>query len=305
MELKSFFVGSVPTPYAEQLRTEILTCPEADQVQQSDLLKSFAEKGGPYVKTGWDEAAKLETELIRSLPDAQLRLKYVRLRDELDTLAGEEFSARYLASVPVDPSDIEAATLQAHCFDMVARVQRLRIMRQGFNRIRTYVTVFATLIVAGFFYWIVSYFFSITSLPRPNSTFATTMIVLAGMLGACVSALSRLYSISWISGFATGINSISHFFWGLVLNFITSVLQGGLFAVIIYLVFMGNLVSGAIFPSFKEVGQSTYFHEFFEAGLKTHADFAKALIWAFVAGFSERLVPDFLSTLGPQLQSKK
>jgi hypothetical protein len=73
---------------------------------------------------------------------------------------------------------------------------------------------------------------------------------------------------------------------------------------------MGELVGGTIFPEFRPEPQPknkeeiTTFHGFFEAGLLTHGNYAKAVVWGFLAGFSERLVPDFLGNLGKQLKVK-
>lgn len=76
---------------------------------------------------------------------------------------------------------------------------------------------------------------------------------------------------------------------------------GGVFALVLYLAFLGNIVEGAMFPKFfvpdfaipptsddmKKLFTSTYP----VAGV----DFAKLIFWSFLAGFSERLVPQIIS----------
>ncbi len=72
---------------------------------------------------------------------------------------------------------------------------------------------------------------------------------------------------------------------------------GGIFAVILYFLFLANLVSGQLFPAFSIPA----FHDppitedikafFVQTYPKSGADFAKFAFWSFVAGFSERFVP--------------
>jgi len=78
-------------------------------------------------------------------------------------------------------------------------------------------------------------------------------------------------------------------------------IYGGIFALVLYLAFLGNIVQGAMFPKFfipdfavppssddmKKLFTATY-----PAG---GADFAKLIFWCFLAGFSERLVPQIIS----------
>src|SRR5690349_2636313 len=82
-------------------------------------------------------------------------------------------------------------------------------------------------------------------------------------------------------------------------------LVGAIAAVVLYLVFVGGLMSGSLFPSFScfqgTCGDVTEMMRFYlPAGPQ---DVGKALVWAFAAGFSERLVPDLLQGLVTKEQS--
>jgi hypothetical protein len=61
---------------------------------------------------------------------------------------------------------------------------------------------------------------------------------------------------------------------------------GAIFACILSFVFFGGFVGGSLFP---------------QAGLDqvlgSRPDFAKLLVWAFIAGFAQRFVPQILSSL--------
>ncbi len=71
------------------------------------------------------------------------------------------------------------------------------------------------------------------------------------------------------------------------------------FAALLYLLLMGQLVSGGLFPAFRG-GDSAYCGvSSFVSGVNpaTNADFAKLLAWSFVAGFSEKLVPNLIARM--------
>jgi hypothetical protein len=66
-------------------------------------------------------------------------------------------------------------------------------------------------------------------------------------------------------------------------------LTGAMFALVIFLTFLGQLVSGTVFPEIK--GDLT-------AALHPYsANYGKLLVWSFIVGFAERFVPDTLNSL--------
>jgi hypothetical protein len=77
---------------------------------------------------------------------------------------------------------------------------------------------------------------------------------------------------------------------------------GGIFALVLYLALLSRIVEGSLFPTFSVPAFSippttddmkNMFVNTFPA---TGVDFAKLVFWCFVAGFSERLVPQIIST---------
>ena len=79
------------------------------------------------------------------------------------------------------------------------------------------------------------------------------------------------------------------------------------FAFLLYLVFMGGLLSGGLFPEFpsrtKDFGSINGF--VLEVNPGTNADFAKLLVWSFVAGFSEKFVPNLIAKLEGQASDQR
>lgn len=76
-------------------------------------------------------------------------------------------------------------------------------------------------------------------------------------------------------------------------------LVGSIFGIIIFLLFLGGFVAGNLFPSFNDVGYMSIYQKF--SGVQ---GWAKLFVWAFIAGFSERLMPDLLSNIAKRISPK-
>lgn len=73
---------------------------------------------------------------------------------------------------------------------------------------------------------------------------------------------------------------------------------GGVFALVLYGLFLSGILTGALFPSF-DCADTTYidFEGFALCAPSENSDVAKLFVWAFAAGFLEGLVPNFISSL--------
>jgi hypothetical protein len=70
---------------------------------------------------------------------------------------------------------------------------------------------------------------------------------------------------------------------------------GATFAFLLFGLFMSGVLQGGFFPSFAcAEDRYTSFQAFTSCSPTTNGDVAKVLVWAFVAGFSERFVPNIL-----------
>lgn len=87
-----------------------------------------------------------------------------------------------------------------------------------------------------------------------------------------------------------------------ILQVYVSPIIAGVFGFILYSLFLAGIVQGSLFPDFS--GNDLKFDGV--AGLFTNVaptnnlDAARALLWAFVAGFSERMVPNILDKVAAE-----
>jgi hypothetical protein len=123
----------------------------------------------------------------------------------------------------------------------------------------------------------------------------TTLIFLAGTVGGVVNNFRRIQKLSQAklrhsSAMAERLVTIQIY---------VSPFVGGVFAIVLYGIFMSGLVQGSLFPAFQSADEPfATFDKFAALSMPgKNADMAKALVWAFIAGFSEGLVPNFISKI--------
>jgi hypothetical protein len=122
----------------------------------------------------------------------------------------------------------------------------------------------------------------------------TLIAFTCGIIGGFVSMQQRIRKLS-----EEEIALLAESFFQIVLVPIF----GGVFALVLYCMFLSGILSGHLFPTFfmpspPPDGPDTAFIS--SLLLKTYPatgpDLAKFLFWSFVAGFSERFVPQFVTS---------
>lgn len=127
------------------------------------------------------------------------------------------------------------------------------------------------------------------------------VVIFAGILGSFVSALKRIYSstdIFPIKEYSVHLKNSNGY---LIAYSSIPPLVGAISATVLYVIFASEIIKGPFFPSFTCKAVCTIagcddFHNFMKSWSPTSAqDYAKAIVWGFIAGFSERFVPDILN----------
>jgi len=134
---------------------------------------------------------------------------------------------------------------------------------------------------------------------------ALMVVAAAGALGGFVSALRRLYAFQRI--LPANIFKTWHKvdLYLIIYSMIPS-LVGTIAAVVLYLVCASGFIKGDLFPQFHLSPVNLRSDDFqnFVANWQPVApvDYGKALVWSFIAGFSERFVPDLLERFASSQQ---
>ncbi|WFB46943.1 hypothetical protein [Vibrio coralliilyticus] len=125
------------------------------------------------------------------------------------------------------------------------------------------------------------------------------VVILSGVLGSFVSALNRIYSSTNVFPIASYTVLLNKAGFYLIAYASIPPLVGAISATILYVIFASEIIQGDFFPSFAcELGSNNC--ETFQTFLTSWSpeksqDYAKAIVWGFIAGFSERFVTDILN----------
>lgn len=130
----------------------------------------------------------------------------------------------------------------------------------------------------------------------------TTLIFVAGTVGGVVNNFRRLQKLPETKAPASSAMTDQL----VTLQIYVSPFVGGVFAIVLYGIFMSGFVQGSFFPAFAAVEKPfTTFREFAASAMPaTNADMAKAIVWAFIAGFSEGLVPNMITKIAEDAGAK-
>jgi hypothetical protein len=155
----------------------------------------------------------------------------------------------------------------------------------GLRRHLFIVTAALSSVLIGYMFWASS---------RHDSSLVV-LVFLTGGFGGMLSAYRRFRLISPSQAPAEPVQALP-------MDAYLSPLLGAMFGVILYLVMMTGMVQGDFFPRFRGMDQQYdgLFSLFNGAGPAENKDAIKTVFWAFLAGFSERFVPDLLGRVGPR-----
>jgi hypothetical protein len=130
------------------------------------------------------------------------------------------------------------------------------------------------------------------------------VIMVAGMIGALISILRRLQGALTAPPSSDLGSELSALAYERRMTLI-SLYSGAVFAIVLYVTFVAGLseiVGGGLAPAIavpaKNPDEGTNFFIFVtEVGPKAPADYARVILWSFIAGFFEQFVPDVLDRI--------
>jgi hypothetical protein len=245
----------------------------------------------------WGDLFVLEKTMLAIQPESTVRRRARDIRDAYRELFGQRQYEVYMASKPPNENESTIDDVRADMDRLLDALYR----RYALSPIREIIPIRKRMrnellrpVVVMFWSSVVLLILAGWSAQNDQTLVATLLIMmLAGAMGAFMSLLRRIQDRARSGDSLTNIFEAQNGVASLYL----APISGAIFAVILYLIFLGKLMSGVIFPDV------TNFHLWWgpvhwEAPYSTTAsDFAKLVLWAFIAGFAERFVPDTLDQL--------
>jgi hypothetical protein len=284
------------------------------QLEARKLAEEITKKD-PGQRT-WSDLFELEACVTTLQSEDNLRRTAWSLRAKYKDIAGKvEFDA-YEASNPPDPKTANVNELRADAlrilseFHWIYAFNPLREqMRSSVTKIVFWLTVGLAAIVLGMAWY--GY-----EKKNEQSVPVLPLVVSMGMVGGFVSLQRRIQSVPSTGDPILNIAELSNSKFSVYL----APVSGAVFAALLYIIFIGGLLQGPLFPKISSptgacekptveqpatTGQSpgkcaeiVSFAKFVqETAPASGTQFAILLVWSFIAGFAERLVPDTIDRL--------
>jgi hypothetical protein len=130
---------------------------------------------------------------------------------------------------------------------------------------------------------------------KSSHTYLSIYVFIAGLIGGFMSIQQRLPKI--------GINELRELSnsW---ISILLIPVNGGVFAIVLMVMIISGILQGAMFPKFNFPENLTGFQALMKAFPENGAELAKLLFWSFVAGFSERFVPQIVRKTAQSEENK-
>lgn len=125
-----------------------------------------------------------------------------------------------------------------------------------------------------------------------------SILFLSGALGGVTNNYWRLRNVpSNVNGFVDDKNNLI----AIIQIYVSPVLAGA-FGIVLYSIFASGILQGSLFPEFKAIdGDYNTMKELLRSVAPSKQDDAiKAIVWSFVAGFSEAMVPNIIDKLAKE-----
>ena len=234
----------------------------------------------------WPDLDRLEVALLHVLPEVTLRNVAWSLRARYFEVAGPALSALYKQSKPAswDDATVAVEALRADLECLHDEMLKYRTFLPARDQVRDHIsrnaaswTLGTTL--AGASFYVLTRFLHVPAAAGPALTLMIAM--LAGAIGGFVSMQGRLQKASPQSLPLLDRIELETEQFSLYL----SPVSGAIFAAVLYFLFMGHYLEGTLFPHVDE------------PSLLLPINFGGLIVWSFLAGFAERLVPDVLTRL--------
>jgi len=265
-------------------------CANKDSMRAAQEIVNKAQAGCPM---SWGDVYMLDTAIAQMLPKEYLHQRAwcleVKYRDAVGN--ADAYDAFMKAESPHLINESEEH-LRARVHNLIRELYRLytvidcrEAMRESLLRragLTLVVVVGLTLIVLATDKW-----------SQLNFLDVWCLIFAAGATGAVLSLQRRMQSLPSNGESLSDLVELSD-----RMSVRLTPIIGGIFALILSLIFASGLATGELFPKLESQSDIKNLTDFLRQ-LQPHGvvEWGKLLVWSFIAGFAERLVPDTLDRL--------
>lgn len=247
----------------------------------------------------WGDIFLLESVVFSLLPTDMVERNAWIMRERLRSIASPTIYQKYIDSGVPSGTDTpaKAELLRAdlsRVLDILHWYYSLIPQRERIRKSLTVACIWCVVLYTAFL-GLAAYKFQ-----HDHSLMTLLGVIYCGIIGGFVSSQRRMQNIPsdgdpLVS--VLGLDISGYYLW-------LSPMLGGIFAVLLMLMFLGQILQGIAFPSFMPP-DIAHASSLYPLQLSSSAEYGKLFVWAFLAGFAERLVPDSLDRLSEKVLSVK
>jgi hypothetical protein len=200
----------------------------------------------------WQDVYTFELTLLKYRDACDLKSKLLTLRAHYRSVAGDKEFDAYLASETTTKAEEQSADV-LRCdlrnlldrffltYSFVSARERLRKLLLVWAAVLMFVLFVALAIIVGIAQTGAD---GSSALKLPFRINTLAVVIFAGIMGAFISMQQRIQSASVDGDVILTLSTLTHGWFGIFISPIT----GAIFAIILYLFFAGQLLSGSVFP---------------------------------------------------------
>jgi len=252
----------------------------------SDHLGEMQKQTGEYDFAGY---VRFEMMLLGVVPEQILRRLAWDIRDRYRRIFGDDRFRTYLDSKPPEPAGADRPALLADLQMLLRQISEAYLFSIGREKalqgLKRYILKWSVSCCFGAMaVWVILELVS-------SSYRMIPLLALFGLFGATISIFRRFQALAVTNASANDpAMEIQSLRLGSI-GVIVAMMSGWIFAVLLGFILQANFIDlGNVAPAFGDNVLQP----------KTQADTAKILVFAFIAGFAERFVPDIIDRLTKQ-----
>jgi hypothetical protein len=261
----------------------------------------------PGAPTNWDDVYALERGLLVVMPEMPLRARVPMLRSEFENASTSEEYQDYLKTTPPDPQNAPVEKLRADALALIDQIQLRMITTPFFESLRR--ALLLQLVVCTALYFVLAFILLLvlgghgddttSAAIAPQYSYHLLLAFFCGIFGGAVSTIQRIQAMPTNSSALTNVTALQ----GVHIALVSSPLIGGVSAGLLFFLCAGGELPSSIFPSIANWSTTPAYdlHVFSDFGAEKAIDAAKLVVWSFIAGFSERFIPDTVSRFTAKL----
>lgn len=274
----------------DQLLEELRACRQsADDAMPEAVIGQSSQDAADDVDAS--DIYKVEVAAYPYLSDHELRLRLLGLRDMMSNLTTPETYARLQSAFTKKLGNRKEVLAEAYA--LASRLHRRYVLLPSIEEMRTSIAAGLLMIAATAILAAIALVWTDSRVVELGYAVA----IASGVCGAVVSTIMRLYKLDARHEPLLTWYNLER---GRLSLFVAPFL-GGVFATVLLLLMYGGLLQGDLFPQFSSKYGANCWHNlrpnFDDSRCNAYLEVSKVVVWCFLSGWSERLVPDVLDKL--------